>query len=476
MEIWQEPAHRIATLVHGRARSAVEVLAAFRERIERHNEALGAFTFLAWEEAEAEARRVDARVAGGEELAFAGVPIGVKELDRVAGWPDSSGTAIFAGRRAAKDDPMVTRLRAAGAVLVGLTASPEWGLTAYTHHAARGVTARNPWDTATSPGGSSGGAAAAVSAGLLPIATGSDGGGSIRLPAALSGLVGPKVSLGRIPMYRSRDLYPTAVLGPLATNVRDAARFIDVTAGPAGYDRYELPEPPLNYELAVEEALDAASPLAVEMAGLKVGWVASFGFGEVDAEVAAITRAAANALVAEIGVTALDADVTFADPARAWSAIGAPAMMNKVRGLDVDPNHLSVEGQWAMRASPKVTAAYMADALASIDQTLTPIEDAFETFDVLLSPAAAVAAVPAEGPLPTVVNGVKTAPATTAQFTIPFNLSGHPAISVPAGLTSDGHPVGLQIAVRRFREDLMLGLAARLERAAPWERRAPGWE
>jgi aspartyl-tRNA(Asn)/glutamyl-tRNA(Gln) amidotransferase subunit A len=457
----------IAAAVNDGRSTAVGEVAAALARIELHDPALGAFTFVAADEALAQAAEVDQRVADGEELPLAGVPVAVKELDHVAGWPASSGTAIFADRRADDDDTHIRRLRLAGAVLVGLTAASEFGITAYTHHPVRGVTARNPWDRDCSPGGSSGGSAAAVAAGLVPLATGGDGGGSIRLPAALCGLVGPKMALGRTPR-RARDLWPTAVLGPLATTVADAARYLDVTVGPDGHDRSELPHPGRSYEAALAQPVPG---------GLRAVWVSSFGHTPVEAEVVERAREAADVLVEAAGLELVEREIRFPDPSGAWGAVGAVGFLGQIGAIDdVDPALLSREGRWSLRGSPQVDGAGLARAVRRIDTVVSAIEAAFDDVDLILSPAAGVSRVPAQGPLPREVDGRPCRAGAIAQFTIPFNLSGHPGVSVPAGRTRAGHPVGLQIAGRRFDEALLLALAARLEAAAPWPRTAPGYD
>jgi aspartyl-tRNA(Asn)/glutamyl-tRNA(Gln) amidotransferase subunit A len=463
----------IADAVRNGRQSAVEQTEAAFNRIEATNSTLDAFTHLAREEALAEAADVDRRVAGGDDLPLAGVPIGVKELDFVEGWPDTSGSALFADGIATRSDTHVTRLRRAGAVLVGLTSASEFGITAYTHHPARGLTARNPWSLDHSPGGSSGGSAAAVAAGVVPLATGGDGGGSIRLPASLCGLVGPKMAVGRTPRRR-RDLWTTAVLGPLATTVADAARYLDATVGPDGFDRGELPHPGVSYEGSLDEALVRDAPDRP----LRAVWVPDFGFSRVEAEVLALTERAARDLVAgSPEIEWVDRRIEFRDPSSAWSLIGAPGSLRslgKAGALDaIDTAKLSREGRWSLRGSPQVDAASMARAIDRIDEVVTAIEDAFADVDLILSPAAAVSSVPAEGPLPTVIDGDEVKPSAIAHFTIPFNLSGHPGVSVPAGRTINGHPVGLQIAGHRFSEVLLLQLAHRFEQLHPWPRTAP---
>ncbi len=467
----------IAASVSGGTVSAVEMATQAFERISETNDRLDAFTYVAEEQAMADAAEVDRRVASGEELPLAGVPIGVKELDFVEGWPDNAGTAIFADRVASRSDTHVERLRAAGAVLVGLTSASEFGITAYTHHPARGVTARNPWDLSTSPGGSSGGSAAAVAAGVVPLATGGDGGGSIRLPAALSGLVGPKMAVGRTPRRR-RDLWITAVLGPLSTTVTDACRYLDVTVGPDGLDRNELPHSGVSYEAMLGQELSATDGGGAATKPLRAVWINDFGFSRVEAEVLALAEAAARDLVANSPeIEWVERPITFRDPSSAWGIIGAPGSLRsfgQAGPLDgIDQGQLSREGRWSLKGAPLVDAASMARAIARIDEVTSAIEDAFCDVDLILSPASAVSSVPAEGPLPTSIDGEEVQPSAIAHFTIPFNLSGHPGMSVPAGQTAAGNPVGLQIAGHRFSEVLLLQLAHRHEQGNPWPRTAP---
>src|SRR5579859_5886516 len=225
-----ETATSIADAVRGRQVAAAEILEWYLARINDGNKDLNAFIYLEAEGARARAREIDAMIARGQNPGlFAGVPMGVKDLDECAGMPSSQGSLLFKGGPPAKvDAPHIARLRRAGAVFVGKTAAPEFGLHSITASRAWGVT-RNPWNLALSPGGSSGGSSAAVSSGMIPIATGSDGGGSIRSPAAFTGLVGHKISTGRIGGASASD---TGVYGCLSSPVRDTARFLDATAEP----------------------------------------------------------------------------------------------------------------------------------------------------------------------------------------------------------------------------------------------------
>src|SRR5438445_6631079 len=269
----------VAESVRRGERKAVEVLDACLEALAKRNGALNAFVHVDDEQARAAADAVDAVVARGDDPGpLGGVPFGVKDLEDCAGMPTSEGSLLYKDRGpVAEDSVHVARLRAAGAVPVGKTAAPEFGITCFTHTKAWGTT-RNPWDPMRTPGGSSGGSAAAVAAGMVPFCTASDGGGSTRIPAAFTGLVGLKPSFGRIPHPRSAAS-ETSCFGALTTTVADAARHLDVAAGPHDKDRASLPPPTVSYERAIEE---------LDVAGLRASWSDDMGYAVVDVEVLAI--------------------------------------------------------------------------------------------------------------------------------------------------------------------------------------------
>ncbi|HET9558911.1 MAG TPA: amidase family protein, partial [Actinomycetota bacterium] len=283
----------IAEAVRSGERSAREVLDTYLARIDTGNEALNAFVHVDPDLAGGAAARVDEQVAAGQDPGpLAGVPFGVKDLEDCAGMPTSQGSLPYMGRGGvAADSVHVARLRAAGAVPVGKTAAPEFGTLNFTKTKAWGVT-RSPWNLDRTPGGSSGGSAAAVAAGLVPMATASDGGGSTRIPAAFSGLVGMKPSHGRIPHPGPQDSQ-TSVYGLLTTTVAESARHLDVAAGPDDRDRLSLPSPTVGYESAIETA---------EVAGLRARWSPDMGFATVDPEVLDIAGGAAEELASAAGL------------------------------------------------------------------------------------------------------------------------------------------------------------------------------
>ena len=457
----------IADAVRRGERRAVDVLDEVLGAIDAGNERLNAFVHVDADQARRGAEAVDAAVARGDDPGpLAGVPFGVKDLEDCAGMPTSHGSLLFVDRGpVAEDSVHVARLRAAGAVPVGKTAAPEFGTLSFTKTKAFGIT-RNPWDVERTPGGSSGGTAAAVAAGMIPFGTASDGGGSTRIPAGFSGLFGFKASFGRIPNPWP-DGSLTTSLGALTTTVADSARHLDVAAGPHDEDRMSLPPAGLSYEHVIE---------TLDVAGLRVRWSADLGFAAVDPEVAEVTHAAADALIAAAELTDVGGDVVLTDPVRTWLSAGALDLW-----LDLEP------GMWPagaedvtryVRQSLEQTESFPLPRFARTQQRKQQLvrdcARVFDEVDVLLCPTTAVPAFPAGGPPPTVIGGREVARAAMATpFTMLANLCWNPAASVPAGLSKDGLPIGLQIIAPRHRDDIVLRLSRIFEQAQPWPRLAP---
>ena len=447
-------------------RSAVALTEQCLTAIEQANPELNAFVHLDAASALDAAARIDARVAAGEDPGpLAGVPFGVKDLDDCAGMPTTNGSRWYLGRPPVEHDALhVARLREAGGIPIGKTAAPEFGTFGYTASPALGVT-RNPWNPERTPGGSSGGSAAAVASGMVPFATGSDGGGSTRSPAGFCGLVGLKCSYGRIPDAIAGRYAQTAVPGALTTTVADSARLLDVMAGPHRRDRCSLPAPTVRYEDAIE---------TLDVRGMRVAWSGDLGFAVVDPEVEAIAHAAFAALV-EAGSLTLDTrPIAFADPIPVWARLG---------GVDMWVHH--PDGLWPERADeldPLVRPGFDAAARVTLPKfgavlrARLAIEDAmadlFDGVDVLATPMAAVPAFAAEGPMPTEIMGRRVHGGMSVPFAMLANVWGSPAISVPAGITAEGLPVGLHLMADRHRDDVCLRLARVLEQAQPWPLRA----
>src|SRR5581483_4507893 len=400
---YQADAVDVAEGVRSGALRAVDVVNEALARIERLNPAINAFVHVDAERARQVAADVDRQVAAGADPGpLAGVPLGIKELEWVKGWPATSASTAFKDRVAPATSIMSTRLLAAGAVPVGLTASPEMGLLFFTNSILHGAT-RNPWDLERTPGGSSGGAGAALAAGLVPLATGSDMGGSIRLPAGWCGVVGVKGTYGRVP--RGPGWIGGANMvhyGPLARSVRDAARFLDCAVGVDQRDPGSLPAPAIPFERAIAET---------DLAGLRVAVIDDNGTCPADPGVRAALHAAAADLIAGAGLKQVeDASLTVGS----MDAIGGALLF-----IDMDPantaelgevmtNLMSTEG-----AGPLFELAFGSgmslEAIAQAQQFRydlnTSLATLFDDVDLLLIPTSPVPAFGATGPVPTVVDG-----------------------------------------------------------------------
>jgi aspartyl-tRNA(Asn)/glutamyl-tRNA(Gln) amidotransferase subunit A len=423
---------------------------------------LNAFAYLDADRARDAARRADVH------LPFGGVPIGVKELDQVEGWPDTDASVPLAERVAPHTSTYVARVRDAGAVLVGLTTASEFGGVNCTRTELHGVT-RNPWDLARTPGGSSGGSAAAVAGGIVTIATGGDGGGSIRIPAGFTGLFGLKGTYGRIPRG-PRVSYGslTSVVGCMARSVRDAARWFDVANGHDQRDPLSLPRVD-GWETGLDSHVD-------DLRGQRVAVVADWGGATVSPAMWDVLEEAAAALIADAAFTRVDGvDTTLPRMGAAWSISGMIGVHGLLEGLWPDCAEVLTP---EMRAALRLTEErYDLEARIKIERRRVELNermaDIFEQVDLVIAAANPDVAFAAEGPLPATFGGLDAGQRNNGLLTFPANLYGCPAVSIPAG-TVDGLPVGLQVIGRHFTEPLLLDCARLVERARPWPLVVPG--
>ncbi len=469
-ELWSRDVWELADRVRAGELSARKLLEQSLARIERLNPKLNAVCFLdpdrAWADAELVDKRVEAREDPG---AFAGIPMGVKELAQVQGWPDTHASVPYADVVADFDCAEVARLRAAGAVLVGLTTAPEHGVVSYTASKLHGVT-RNPWNLERTPGGSSGGSAAAVAAGLFPACTGSDGGGSIRIPSSYSGLFGMKTTFGLLGVGPEPFGYSmTSVHGPIVRSVRDAARYLDATAGPSLTDPTSLPKPEIPFEDRV-----VSGEATERLRGKRAAWSSTLGYAGTDPEVEKLTHDAALALVDEAGLELVDIPVDLPKPGVAWGLLSS--LNIGAFHLDFERDHLDelddvhragVEMMMNLRPSG------LYKAIRRRHELMLASARVFSDVDVLLTPTTPTTAFQAEGTLSgTVAGRAVNLMGLSAAFTAPFNMTGQPAASVPAGLV-DGLPVALQVVAARHGDDLCLGAGALMEGLRPWTKFAP---
>ncbi len=442
--------------------SAREVVDAALARIDARNPALNAFIVVDHAGARAQAEAIDAAIARGEDPGLlAGVPIGIKDLEPVKGLLFTEGSRAYEGRIADRDGVSVSRLKASGAVIVGKTNTPEFGYKGYTENLLWGAT-RNPWDVSKTPGGSSGGSASAVAAGMVPLCSASDGGGSIRIPASFTGCYGIKPSAHRIP--RANEHAQTwgffSTMGPMARTVRDSARYMDVASGPHPNDLESLDSTGHNFEAAAT----GSSPRL-----RKVGFSADLGYAIVDPEVIAISRAAAQAFARALGAELVEAGPGFPDPLMAWTTIAASGDTRLVDSMTLAERALLEPGFTRFaEVGRSITAVQIADSLEARHQANRMMTAFFEDYDLLLTPTTATTPFIAEGPPPTTIAGKAVSAAGFIPFTYPFNFTGHPAASLPAGLSSNGLPVGLQAVAPRYADSFLLAVSAAFEQACPW--------
>jgi aspartyl-tRNA(Asn)/glutamyl-tRNA(Gln) amidotransferase subunit A len=455
----------LARLIRAKAISPVVVVDAVLARIADLQPTVNAFITVTAGEARDAARRAEAAVMAGDALPpLHGVPFSVKDLLFTAGVRTTMGSAILADHVPAEDAVPVRRLRAAGAILIGKTTTPEFGHKPLTDSPLFGVT-RNPWNLSHTAGGSSGGAAAAVATGQGPLALGTDGGGSIRIPAACCGIVGLKPTLGRVPHVHQADLFATtSYIGPMTRTVADAAACLDAIVGFDGRDPYSRPEP----------AQDRAD---VDVRGLRIAWLPRAGNRLVDPDVLAACEAA---------VRHLEQAGARVDPVEQnWAALEDAFLVVLQAGLAarIGP-HMAKFGDRVARSlretverGARWSATDWAAALGHRTAVYRRVHALFERYDFLITPTLSRPALDADhDPFePIAIDGQAAGSIRGAWYPYdwPFNLSGHPALSLPCGWSRDGLPIGLQIAGPWYADRRVLALAARLERERPCARPMP---
>jgi Asp-tRNA(Asn)/Glu-tRNA(Gln) amidotransferase A subunit family amidase len=454
----------LAKAVRDRKVSSEELVRTSLERIERLNPQIGAVISVR-EQALDEARALDGRVATGEDPGrLSGIPLLVKDMEDVEGVPTTYGSLVFADAPpAASDWPIPSRLKAAGAIVVGKTNQPEFAFAGYTDNLLYGPT-RNPWNLEASPGGSSGGSAAAMAAGLAPIATATDGGGSIRIPAGWSGLVGIKPTNGVIGRWPIPEWIDLSTYGPLALTVADARLLLSIEAGPVPGDPSALPLPLELREEMPERAF--ASPRLVDFGPLPEALVDLF-----DAAVASFEGAT------NIPVERIEPRDIFraGNPSRDWFVICSLEHVYDLGWKFCDDNYdrFSPLFQGVVDFARKTPLEeYMATRRRRF-QYVRELDLRLGDDAVLLTPTNCRPWIRPDGTDPDTGGPGDEADAFN---TDPQNITGHPAISVPAGVTPDGVPFGLEITAPRFRDGMALTVAAAWERANPWPFAAPGYE
>ncbi len=462
----------LARAVSSKQVSPVEAVDAVLDRLDRLDRSLNAFTTVVPDQARAEARRLADSIARGDDVGpLAGVPTGVKDLICTRGITTKSGSYAYADYVPDDDDVVVERIKAAGAIVIGKTQVPEFGYSG-TGQTPLAEPTRNPWKLDRTAGGSSAGSGAAVATGIGPFSLGSDGGGSVRIPASFCGLYGMKATMGRVPLWPGTkdERFPGVSsweslehIGPITRTVADAALVLSVIAGPDIRDRLSIPTCDVDW-------LSAA---AGDLAGVRVAYSPDLGYAAVDPQVRDVVERAVQVFERDLGSQVERADPGWSDPYESfWGVVIAESDLAGLRrmadelGERMSPHLVDVlRGEWTAEQLTSANVGRKAVANASARF--------FGDYDLLLTPTLAVPAFEHGIQGPTVIDGRDVEPFSWLSFTLPLNLTGQPAATVPAGFTAEGLPVGLQIVGRRLDDALVLRASAAFEAAAPWADRWP---
>jgi aspartyl-tRNA(Asn)/glutamyl-tRNA(Gln) amidotransferase subunit A len=442
--------------------SPVEVARAILDRIERLNPKVNAYCLVDRAAALKSAKASERRWRNGKPMGrLDGVPVGIKDLMLTKGWPTLRGSKTTDPNQPWDEDaPVIARLRAAGAVFLGKTTTPEFGWKGVTDSLLCGAT-RNPWNLAMTAGGSSGGASAALAAGLGPLMTGSDGGGSIRIPGGFTGVYGIKPSFGRVPSYPASPFGTVSHIGPMTRTVADSALMLTVMAAPDWRDWYALPADGADYAKGLDKGVK----------GLRIGYSPDLGYARVDAEIAAAVAAGAK-LFQKLGARVEPADPSggtsvFKDSHDYFSVhwyAGAANLLSRFTPQQramMDPGLVAIA-----EAGGRYTLLEYLAAVKRREELGMAMNKFHERYDLLLTPSLPIPAFTAGQEVPT-GSGLKRWTEWTP-FTYPFNLTRQPAATVPCGLTAAGLPIGLQLVGPMYGEALVLRASRAFERARPF--------
>ena len=461
------PATELAAAIRSRDVSPVDIVEAVLARIEALNEQVNAFITVDADGALESARAAEAAVMAGEELGpLHGLPVSIKDLEPVAGLRCTYGSKFFEANIADIDGIVTERTKAAGGIIIGKTNACHSGHKDMCDNLI-GPPCRNPWKLDRTSGGSSGGAGAAVAAGLGPLAQGSDGAGSIRIPAALCGTFGLKPAFGRIPHWPNKTSWRAiAHDGPMPRTGADAALYLQALAGPDPRDPVRIDSSPDDYVAAVAQPVEA-------MKGLRVAWSEDLGYAAVDPEVRELTRRAAERF-SDLGCHVEAVDPGWDNPQEAFARdYHAQIAWKMSPDYDKQPDYFEPSLAFMIEAGRNVSAEEI--VLGGVFRTnfYHQVREFFQRYDLLLTPQMPIGAWSVEQG-PREIDGIHTPSMFDGlPFTVPFNWSGYPAASVPCGFTSEGLPVALQVVGRWHADSQVLQAAASFEQAAPWAHRWP---
>ena len=457
-------------LISSKRVSPVELTELFLERIDRLDPQLNSYLLVTHDQALAAAKAAeDAIMRGDDNLGpLHGLPISIKDTQMTRGVPTTTGSLLFKDRIPEKDAAVVERIKDAGAIILGKTNTSEFALVGMCENRL-GDHGRNPWNPDYTPGGSSGGAAAATAAFLCPLATGGDGGGSIRIPASLCGIYGIKPTQGRVSGYTGVQGPPAPNFfgqqGPLSRTVRDSTLLLQVLAGHDSRDPNSLRHKTPDFLAALNRGVK----------GLRIAWSSNYGFASVEDQVLKITSDAAKVFQV-LGAYIGDAKLTMDDPYQAFGPIYESSAFLNYGSMRHTHGHMMTHyARDFLEMGSKVTVADYSHALGRRDQLKAQVADVFEQYDLIISPTLAVPGVPV-GQFPEQIAGKPSYPHkffSFHPFTYPINVVGHPAASIPAGFAANGLPVGLHIVGRMYDEETVIAASAAFEKARPWIDKRP---
>jgi Asp-tRNA(Asn)/Glu-tRNA(Gln) amidotransferase A subunit family amidase len=457
------PAYRLADMIKQRELSPVELVSLIIKRIEKINPRLNAYLTIVEESAIDQAKQAEKEILSGKELGpLHGIPISIKDLNTTAGIRTTMGSLVYKDFIPRTEGTMVKRLKEAGAIIIGKTNTPEFGLACNTDNKL-GDSCRNPWNPQMTSGGSSGGAAAGVASGISPLGQGSDGGGSVRIPASLCGVYGLCPSYGLVP----KDIAAWGVshvtsYGPLTRNVRDAALMMNIIAGDDGKDYTCFKTPVPDYVKLLDEKPEK----------MRIAWSPDLGYGvQVDHEVRTLTEAAAH-IFEQMGHIVEEAHPVTGVPFETWDvAISSRYYIPFGFVLQKHADEIMDYTRIAMECGRDIAGVEVAKAWLQIEKFRAVMTAFFDKYDLLLTPTTAVPAFPVGKQNRTLGRGIINWP--FAPFTCMFNLTGNPGASIPCGFSSAGLPVGLQIVGKRGDDPRILQASAAFEEAQPWAEQRP---
>lgn len=458
------PVYKLADMIKARKLSPVELMEVTLNRIKEINPRINAYLTVAEEEAMQQARKAEKDLSAGKKLGpLHGIPVSIKDLQLTKGLRTTMGSLVYKDFVPEIEGTFIKRLKAAGAIIVGKTNAPEFGISFSTVNKL-GEPCRNPWHPERTSGGSSGGAAASVAAGISPIAQGGDGAGSTRVPACFCGLYGLKGTYGRVPKEPTTwgGFSHISHIDAMTRSVRDTALMMNIMSGPDGIDFTALRTAPPDFLKALD----------VKLGKLKIAWSPDLGYSniKVDPEVSSSVRAAVR-VFEDMGHVVEEAAPATGEPFELWEVLFSRFHFPLGFVLDKHPDEIMDYTRRAMESARALSGLEVARAWMDLERVRAVMLDFFDKYNLLLAPTAAVPAYPIGRYANNI--GRRILEWEDCPFTCVFNLTGNPAASVPCGFSSDGLPIGLQIVGRGEDEATVLRASAAFEEARPWLGRRP---